>query len=489
VLIIEASIGLAICSADDTVSMPVLPEVTVSKAAVADEPLHISLTEDGERRDVRGLIPPLIRTLHQRGVTRASDIQPAGAIVVLLDAFNATFPSSQERKAAAEKLIRKIGPESSIAIYLTDPELHIIRDFVSDKGRSQRFTQEAAPDEVKKALKTFDVRLETNRHIAHELHVGDIQNFQLATLESIATHVADLPGKKALIWFCEASGFSIDKLQPSSPLFIPLLSLLRALQTSEMSIYPINCFGHHLRPPWKPPEFGVMDMGRLQPPAPKAKVPKRPYFEQFAEFTGGRFYYGNDQLTTAITEASEDLKNSYFLRWQPDEKNDDDHPLHFIQLTSSQASIRLRYLHSYIDGLSGMSKEDRLNAAERAFETPLQAREIIVNAQINDAQQEAQQKRIVVNFVPEHVRLRKLNGVYSGLLDVIYAFFDSSGQRVNAGERSEVRLSIEENKLKSFLGAEHKIENVLTIPRGAVKIRVVVRDAASGALGSAAISL
>lgn len=411
---------------------------------------------------------------------------PTGAIVVLLDAFNPTFPTSEERKAAAEKLLRKLDSESPIAVYVADPELHIIRDFIGDNGRSQRFTRQVSRDEMKTALKAFEAK-PTNGHLVHELHITDIQNFQLATLESIATHVADLPGKKALIWFCQASGFAIERMQPSSSLYIPMVLMLRALQASDMSIYSIDCFGRHLPPRWTPPEFGAVDMTRILPSAPKFKRPQKPYMDQFAEFTGGRAYYGMQQLETAIADASADLKHSYRLKWQPGTDRREQ-LLHFVRLTSSEPDVQLRYLHSYVDGLATMSREDRLKAAERALDTPLAAREIIVDAHVRYAPQNTG-PAVVVSFAPEHIRLRKTNGAYTGLLDVIYAFFDTTGKRISAGERSEVRLNITEDKRTAFLSDEQKIESALTVPAGATKLRVVVRDANSGALGSVTVSL
>jgi hypothetical protein len=258
---------------DDTVSTPVLPELSTSRSSTGSKSLEISLLQDGKLRHVVALLPPAIGALQQRSTPDASVDVPTGSIVVLLDAFNPTFPTSEQRRAAAEKLLRRIDSESPIAVYVADPELHVIRDFVEKSGRSQRFTRQVSRDEVKAALRTFDAR-PTNGHLVHELHIADIQNFQLSTLESIASHVADLPGKKALIWFCQTSGFSIEDMRPSSSLYIPMVLLLRALQASDMSIYSIDCFGRHLPPRWTPPEFGAVDMTGLHPSAPKYGLPK-----------------------------------------------------------------------------------------------------------------------------------------------------------------------------------------------------------------------
>jgi VWFA-related protein len=472
-------------AADQVVSIPVLPELSTSRQPIDNRLLDVSLLEDGERRNVVALLAPIFGGLRQGAYS--TDRNSPGVIVVLLDAFNPTFPTSEERKAAAEKLIRSIGPESPVAIYLVDPELHVIQDFADTNGRSQLLIRQESAGNIKKALKAFDAR-PTNRNAVHGLPVTNIQDFQLATLESIATHVADLPGKKALIWFCETSGFSIENMAPSSALYSPMVLLLRALQASEMSIYSNDCFGRHLTPRWTPPEFGAVDMTRLHPNPPKYKAPKKPYLEQFAEFTGGRFYYGTDQLNAAISEASEDVKNSYRLKWQPRQEHND-RLLHVVQLTSSNPNIHMRYLHSYIDGFESMSLQDRLRAAERSLQTPLTAKEITVHAQIGDVQADGQRK-VSVSFGPEHIRLSRSGGIYRGLLDVIYAFFDSGGHRMGElGPRNEVRLNVPEGKLNSFLNEKHEMTTSLTIPEESVKLRIVVRDAASGALGSTTVSL
>ena len=85
--------------------------------------------------------------------------------------------------------------------------------------------------------------------------------------------------------------------------------------------------------------------------------------------------------------------------------------------------------------------------------------------------------------------LRVQDGKARDLLDLVFVFYDAAGNRMKQGKHSIIRLMLQPADVSSFRQKEHSLQQQLSVPKEAKKLRVVLRDATSGAMGSTTLPL
>lgn len=308
--------------------------------------------------------------------------------------------------------------------------------------------------------------------------------FEVAQLESIASHFADVPGRKALIWFCDERSMSPPSHE--SPLYLPWLSALAALQRSKMSVYPVHCLTGAPIDRRAPP--------RSEPQQDEGFVPPAKAISQgiafLADVTGGRFYEGYADLARAVRQAQADLDCYWDLEW--DYQGPDGIPLQQISITSSAAQYKWTYPHARINIAPALSQSlgDRLNAAERGLLTPLAARAIVVRA---GAQREANGSlRIAISIDPHSLAPSGPSSEERpASLDIIYAFYLASMHRLDETNWSNARVDLGPTRGVSpeTSNEPYVVVKKLRPVSGASSLRILVRNSATGAMGSTTVTL
>ena len=160
--------------------------------------------------------------------------------VVLLDRLNTRFEDQARANQQFVKFLRTFDPADRIAIYTLDASLRVLCDF-TDARQLQRILAKyrgaastdfavAEPDPANTGNDDFDQSLD-----AASKNLADATNIDRArrTLEafvSIANHVADLPGRKNLVWVTGSLPFS-------------LASAARSLNYANIAVYPVDARG------------------------------------------------------------------------------------------------------------------------------------------------------------------------------------------------------------------------------------------------------
>ncbi|HXR77531.1 MAG TPA: hypothetical protein VN737_16235 [Bryobacteraceae bacterium] len=196
----------------------------------ADE---IVLKEDGVVQPLKGFGAPTGSELQTR---RPKSAHGEGAMAVLLDASSflastmmrpapgsppgpgshVSLNSHAEAvKSTAISLVKNLSIESPVAVYVSNLDLRIIQDF-ADRPDSSAIVKNSSAN-VNKALSVFDKMPILNPTKIHSIRITGAEEFELAQIESIADHMANLPGRKAVIWYC-------DGVQPG-PKFLDRINL------------------------------------------------------------------------------------------------------------------------------------------------------------------------------------------------------------------------------------------------------------------------
>jgi len=200
------------------------------------------------------------------------------------------------------------------------------------------------------------------------LHLSDIVLFQLAQLEAIANHAANLPGRKALIWFCDQT--PIPDSPPEGPLYYPWFSTLSALQRAQMAVYPVNCM------PGGPDAStslraangaeAARSQAELLSTVPTPQVRRK---DAIAALTGERPYGQYTDLGKAIRNAFRDTRCFYEATW-PASNAQTNAPLTTVELQSKNRKLHLRYPNVHVNPILPEKQVERLNAAERGLLPP-----------------------------------------------------------------------------------------------------------------------
>ncbi len=437
-----------------------LPLEFANPTAQSAQTLHVSdiaILEDGVEQTVASFCPSECR---DSGDTNLS------TVVVLLDASHfmphlGLRPSSpppgaetEPIKKAALNALRSFSRNPTVAFYSTRNELHVIRD-IPQLDAPHTTSVELSPDDRKAAVKIFDPQLSSSPNAEVQLRLTEIMRFEFAELESIASHVAARPGRKALIWFCDETEFHAPPEE--GPLYYSWFAAMSAAQRSNLAVYPINCL-----------QRGTSRLSAA--------------LKNLAEWTGGRYYDKYTDLNKAIDQALSDSRSYYTASWQATHARAG--PIHRIAVHSKAPLI---YPHAVVEPVVPASEPQRLLEAEAGLSTPLSANAIRLNLAIDRQTENAAIATLSID--PSTVTLKANNGTYTGLLDMIYAYYGAAGDRITAGRHDTVALNIKASELTNFLNHSSSISQPLTIPHSAVSLRVVIRDANSGALGSITANL
>src|SRR5678816_2766172 len=133
----------------------------------------------------------------------------------------------------------------------------------------------------------------------------------------LADHLAGIPGRKNLIWL--SNRFVIEP------------AALRKFSEANVAVYPVD-----------------LDGVCGGPDAPLVPCPARPkeWMNSIAAQTGGRAFYGRNDLDIAMREAMDDGRTSYTLGfYQPGEE--EKATIHQIGIRVSRPGVTLRYRTSY----------------------------------------------------------------------------------------------------------------------------------------------
>ena len=366
---------------------------------------------------------------------------------------NGLHPNTQAIKRAAKQFLAALPADAPVAVYAYGVgdglRFYVLRDVVLEPAKLRVDTK--SPAQIEEVLKIYDIKNFANDHAMVQLKLLNFDSATLFVFESIGNHLGSFKGRKALVWVCPSWIPAIDP--GDNRLSLPWLSAMSAVQRAEIALYPTLC-----------------DYGRIYKD-----------FSRWAEFTGGHLYYGYDKIPQVIAAAQEDSQCYSRLTWERScaAERTYVHKLSFQFGGQPEQSVLAPEFYFDMPFLSTLP--GRLKAAESGLVTSLDATALTLN--VEATRDASGNLKTVTEFYPGQAT--SINEKNDGLVDIIYAFYDSSGNRLPAGTRHEARFPIP--AAAETPPKPEKIEQSQSVPPEAKSLRIVVRDAGSGALGSKTI--
>ena len=378
----------------------VVVDVVVTKANNSAKGLHASdfkILEDGKLQTIDYFEEHLARALPPGAVTPLPKMPPGvftnvppapanGAVnVLLLDSLN-TEPADQVNvRRQLFQFIEKMRPGTRVAIFALGSKLHFIQGFTSDTSALVAALKDKKLDSGPERNPNFQTRSDTadnkeSMAILQSMLMGHsdagIEAFQgalrdmadmsftnrtaitLDALQFLARYLANVPGRKNLIWF--AGSFPVNifptpgQLQDISNQRLYLSQIKETadlLTVSRVAVYPIGAEGvmqdytmaadNNLDVSGR----GASMMGNLSGEAGD-RAANIFNMEQLAEETGGRAFYNTNDLTAAVQGALDNGSNYYTLVYSPTNKKMDG-KFRKIEIKANSSGYKLAYRHGY----------------------------------------------------------------------------------------------------------------------------------------------
>ncbi len=262
-----------------------------------------------------------------------------------------------------------------------------------------------------------------------------------------------------------------------------LKALCRKLNDANIATYPIDPRGLLT----DAPRADTIDP---HPPAQftSATTANAPFWatmDMVAQETGGRAFYNSNDISGNIQRAMEDARVTYLLGFYADSEPDDKY--HNLEVKVLRPGLRVRARRGYFARAPRVDAEPQREAELRAAANgPLEGSAIGVTLNVRENPMGWLIQEVVVRVDPRDIRFDQKDGRVRAAIDVVLMDQARDGS-ILGGRRDAVEYAL------FFQTYEDALDQGLYVPRtvyvhpGAARVRAIVRDATTGAVGSVSV--
>src|SRR5580658_313304 len=464
------------------------------------------------------MLPPnTFSDLPQYGAGR-----PRSVTIVLLDNLNTLYGSApaskyeqtpywaedlalQNGKKHLIEFIQTLDPRDRVAIYGLRHSLHILCDFTNDR------------DQLLAILKAYDTASVTNRQVVEPGkivlafpgdHRGDVfahgSGFDnaavlrlagganadrgaetMAALQQIAAHVANVPGRKNLVWLTANLPFSGA-------------DMAHVLSPANIAVYPVDARGLLGQSPtvaagmWGTADFddvsgasGHMD----NMPAQSSQPIGIGTMQKIADETGGQAFVNTNDIAGAIRKAVEDSAVTYTLGFYIDASALDG-KFHEIKVQSKRKDVTMRYPKGYFAyHETGGGQDQNLKTLVTAVQSPIESSLIPIQATLERVNQpEANSLSMLCSIDVHSLQWTQTDNLRKGAVAVYVIEQDPAGKVVQQWEKKfDVQLT--DSQYSASLKSGMVFRQIVHLHAGATTLRVLIEDPGTSQIGSLIIPL
>ena len=444
--------------------------------------------------------------------TAVASGQISSITIVLLDTLNTSLADQMNAKAQVIRYLRTLHPGDHIGLYSLGNSLRILHDYTADStellSRLEDLKGKELPDmsgsEPNNALHNDSLLLDALQTGIGGAGPGERSFYTvnriigtLKAIEFIANHLAQTPGRKNLVWV--SGGFplelGINSLAAQHSGFAEqrtfteeINETVRAVNDANMAIYPVDARGAVTDPQFNSAEQGTAAKPTKRPRnTPPVAVSNQEPMQELASRTGGRAYLNTNDLAKAIHTAVDDSRVTYMLGFYPVDESFDG-KFHKIDVDLvSRKGIHLRYRKGFFDLLElPQDEKTRKTELRDAAWSPLDASGIGVLARVAISKTKPGALEVVLGIDTTQVSLEKQSDNWVGRLDVLFVQGDENGNQYG-GFDDTINFHFNSAEYAKFLKGGFVYTKMVNRSDRAQHLRIILRDAATGAIGSVTI--
>jgi VWFA-related protein len=417
-----------------------------------------------------------------------------GVTIILFDQLNA---SDSVRMYARQHLLRfleQIGPDDRVGLYVLDGMgvLRVLHEFTSDAGALVRaiaglrgtLSQPLAAEEDAARLQSdLAALLEDGEHDSGTREMrqhfqGNSATWTVDALESVGHHLAGIRSRKNLIFVSAAFPLSAFAGVGRSAV-AEINRATRSLNDANVALYAVDARG--LLPTFTgiPGRQIVTTLSMVQA--------NQDIMQSVSEKTGGRAFINTNDIQGAIRRAADDARVSYVLGYYPADDRADGR-FHRITVKVNRPGVEVRHREGYFaPATSKQADAQRRDALNAAVVSPIDARGLNMTVRIDPVAGRPAEYRVALRLQSGAIGLERRAGESRGAVDVIVAQVRADGAEGRSLDR-RVDISIPDERLPEFQRDGVSLDHTFTLVPSASRVRVVVRDVRSGAVGAIGVS-
>jgi VWFA-related protein len=322
--------------------------------------------------------------------------------------------------------------------------------------------------------------------------------YTLDGLQQLAQTLAGVPGRKSLLWVGGGFPFNVsstmqlapanrDSLNDVMPMYEHTWQLLN---DAQVALYPLDVKGLQVL---SVPGASIRNPGKNYSRNMRWKnLDTQSSFDTFASMTGGRAYYGSNDLVKGFRDGVNDSAQYYMLGYYLDRSN--------TKPGWRKLTVKVRRDHSEVRARNGFfvtnatldPENNRARDISSALQSPLDYTSLALVARWDTTEpgKEPGKKHIkyVVRLAPDAAVIDEADSNHV-VLDFVALAKTPEGKLVDhpVGQKVDVHLTPE--KLSAIRRQGVVYNDALDLPPGEYSIRFVVRDDLSGRVGSVAAPL
>jgi VWFA-related protein len=438
---------------------------------------------------------------------------PRSVTIVLLDNLNTLYGSAAtiyedtprwmedhalaNAKAHLLEYLKNLGPQDRVALYGLSDTLHVLTDFTSDRSQLLAIVQ------------SYDARSRTSREVAEPggTHLPDQPSggvpppidadrmrlaenanasraaITLAALKTIADHVANIPGRKNLVWLSANLPFSAE-------------AMAAILSPAQIAAYPVD--GRGLLPRNSLTQENDTPLGELGLPtemnqanssADSGQPPGIDSMQRLADLTGGRAFVNTNDLTGAIREAVADGTVLYSLGFYIDAHSADG-KFHELKVQVRREGLTVRYPKGYLASKDAPpTKDQNWKTVVTAVQSPIESSVIPLQAKVDRVSQPLPNSlRLLCSIDIHSLRLVQSGNLHKGAVSVYVIQQDGVGKVLSQWTKT-YDLQLSEKQYAALLKSGMPFSQDVLPKAGLTTLRILVEDPATAEIGSLIIPL
>ena len=415
--------------------------------------------------------------------------------IVLFDQFNTPSNARMRARDHVLKFLSQIKPDDRIGLYVLDDSgaLRVLHDFTSDAASlvraisSLRGGDSAAlagsEDSARLALELESEfggdREQKGGALAMRQHyVGMQGELSIDALESIGRYLSGVQNRKNLIWVSAAFPLTAFDYRGRAKTN-EINRATRALNDANVALYTVDARG--LLPAF------TMVAGKPAITTLSMVQGTQDILQSVSEGTGGRAFLNNNDIHGAVRRAADDARMTYVLGYYP--TNDAwDGRFHQVAVKVSRPGLDVRHRKGYFAvATQAQASAQRAAALQAATKSPINASGLAMTLRIDPVEGKSAEYRLTVRVDGSAMTLEPRGDELHGAIDVIVAQIRSDGSG-NRDFDHTASIRVPGKRLDQFLRDGVSISHTLTTTPDLERLRVVVRDVRTGAVGAVSVS-
>ena len=470
---------------------------------------------------------------------RPTDYSAAPSSTILLfDTLNSRWTSQGYGLQRIRKFLRQIEPQDHIGIYVLGDDLKIVHDF--NRDASDLFAAIRRYDdlhshvpEVRAAAKESTGDPDLDRFLSGKDNRyrfgkdgGDISNAYIrdrlmiaiqmttASIEAIARQLANVQGRKTIIWVTDSIGamahFESDDLDqflkrwtgqsgiklakiPAWENGLDIERMIRLMNGVGIAVYTVDARGLETVDLDFRNTSPLVDISSsTEPMADLLRRTPEPDIAllELANRTGGRAFFNSNDLETGIRRAEDDARFTYNLAYVPDH-NQWKGEWRKIQVKVNRPNVTVLARGGYfaLPDARPVPPRNRFEFLSQIAASPIESSQLPLTVHIA-ATSGAKQPKIdaKVHLNPQSMLTDLNNGHRKGSFEVMFMQLDPKNKLLDATQK-DIEADLDPQEYAAISQKGWDLSAQLTFKQGATLLCVIIHDKASDAVGSVRIPL